>query len=215
MVGKGSPKDIYQETDLLLLKERLTPTFLPAQFTGDTLKHFLVDNNIGIDCSGFAYYVLDAESVAQKKGSLDKHLSFPLSKGILKKIISKMRPAKNTNVATLAHEKNSHLVNIKDAAPGDMITMRGNRDHVLVIHQIEYQNFVPITLHYSHSIAWPSDGEYGHGVRQGIITILDIAKPLTEQQWIENEKQNAANYTHARALESRTEIRRLKQFMVS
>ncbi len=228
-IGKGSPRDIYEEVEIALAKDRiaLAPgsvaggAFVPGVITGESLKHFLVEKNIGIDCSGFAYYVLNAESTAQGKGSLDRHLSFPLCKGILGKFRAKMRPIENANVATFANAKNTRTVELKKVAPGHIITMLSsderknaagrtlfdNRDHILVVHQVEYQNFIPTTIHYSHSIAWPTDGEYGHGVRQGIITILNPDKPITEQEWTENEKMGDENYTFVRAKKAKTEIR--------
>jgi hypothetical protein len=147
---------------------------------------------------------------------------------VLGKLRAKMRPAENADVATFAHNKNSRLLTLTETRPGDIIVMvennlsgdqkktldRNNRDHILFIHQVDYQNFVPTALYYSHSIAWPSDGTYGHGVRQGKIEILDIHKPLTEQKWIENEKIGGSdamseNYTFTHALKARTEIRRM------
>lgn len=67
-------------------------------------------------------------------------------------------------------------------------------------------------IHYVHSIALPSDGEYGHGVREGTIEITDINKPITEQKWTEAGKTGMENYTCARAQKALTEIRRLRWF---
>jgi hypothetical protein len=85
-----------------------------------------------------------------------------------------------------------------------------NRDHILVIHQVEYQNFIPYKLHYSHAVAYSEDGLYGSGIKQGAIEILDISKPITEQKWIENGKQAQENRLFVRANKSNTEIRRLR-----
>jgi hypothetical protein len=52
-------------------------------------------------------------------------------------------------------------------------------------------------------MAWPSDGQYGHGVRQGKITIVNAEKTILDQDWSET-------YTFARAQKSLTEIRRLR-----
>lgn len=212
-VGKGSPREILDEVSLLTLRDKITVD----AFTNDTFKKFLVENDIGIDCSGLAYYILASEARARDKHQLDRLLSYPLARGLFRKIKAHFYPVENTDVATFAHDKNSHIIEIKDAAPGDIITMESDdasplRNHILVIHQIEYQNFVPITLHYTHSIAWPSDGEYGHGVRQGIIDIVDSTKPLTEQRWIENNTTDTQNYTLARAKASKTALRRIKGF---
>lgn len=216
-VGKGSPKDIFDELQDIFILEKIDSKTLDST----SLQKILVEKNIGIDCSGFAYYVLNAESEARGKGTLDKHLSFPFSSGIMGKIRAKLRPVENVGVATLAHNDNSKVLNITQAEPGDMITMLGpenesrgdpQRNHILIIHQVEYQNFMPTTLHYSHSISWPSDGEYSHGVRQGKIEITNPIVPLTDQRWIETEKTGAENYTFAKAQKSTTELRRLNYF---
>ena len=240
LVGKGSPRDIFDEVEIAITKDKNTSSgithaadggvpiergamkagsYLPDALTNEALKHFLVDHNIGIDCSGFVYYVLEAELLARGKGTLDRYIDFPFSKGILSKIRSKFRPVENTGVATLAHDSNSKRVDLTDIKPADIITMTEGpqeRDHVLFVHQVDYQNFKPITVHYTHSIAWPTDGVYGTGVRQGTIDILDIKKPITEQKWSESSKISSGkdantqeNYTYTRALKARTEIRRM------
>ncbi|MEI6057865.1 MAG: hypothetical protein WCQ60_02735 [bacterium] len=224
--GKGSPRDIFDETEITLVKEGSFGAikggaFRPDLLTNENLRHFLVDQDLGIDCSGFVYHVLNAESTANRNGSLDRHLHFPLCKGIIGKIRCTMRPVENASVATFAHEKNSHVIALSDVQPGDFITMLGvanltlsaaTRDHIVIITHVEYQNFVPTVLHYVHSIAWPSDGEYGHGVRSGTISIIDINKPLLEQIWEEAGKTGLENYTRERATAATTELRRLNWF---
>ncbi|HEY4503504.1 MAG TPA: hypothetical protein VJJ28_00105 [Candidatus Paceibacterota bacterium] len=206
-IGKGNPKDIYDEIESILVSEKINNQTLDSM----GLKKLLVNRNIGIDCSGLVYYILNTESESTGKGSIDRHLSFPLCKGIIGKIRCKIRPIENADVSTFAHDKNSQKIPIKDAVPGNIITMISEKEwnHILVIHQIEYQNFVPITIHYTHAMAWPTDGQYGHGVSQGIIEILDVNKTLTEQKWIEKNKIRNENYTFARALKAQTEVRRM------
>lgn len=221
LVGKGSPKQIFEEIEIEALKEKIPLT----SFDNDTLKRFIIAHNIGIDCSGFAYFILNEESLARNKGTLDRHISFVYAHGIVSKIASRLNPVKNIDVKTLAHNKNSKVIEIKDAQPGDMITLIGSdtpsstetfseRDHILIIHQIEYQNFVPVTLHYVNSIAWPSDGQYHHGVREGTITIVDINLPIAQQIWTESGTTDAQHYTHARSKSTGTitELRRLNYF---
>jgi hypothetical protein len=217
-IGKGSPKDIHEEAINLLLKQKIDKKSLD----NNSLKKFLVDNNIGIDCSGFAYYILNAESNSRGKGNIDRHLSFPFCKGIIKKMKCKIRPVENTSVETLAHDSNSKIVFLKDIQIGDMITMTGDennneRDHILVVSKIEYQNFIPMTIHYVHAVAWPTDGEYGHGIHEGMIQVVNVDKGILEQKWIEkdkdgNEKTNDENYTFVRGQKSKTEVRRMRWF---
>lgn len=208
--GKGSPKEIFEETEILLVKAHVTANSL----TPESLHRLLADNDIGIDCSGFAYYVLNAESEELGKGSLDKHISFVQASGFFRKIISSLRPIQNTDVATFASDKNSRVIPLNEIAPGDMITMLGDaeeneRDHILIIHQVEYQNFIPYKIHYSHAVAYPEDGVYGSGVKQGTIEIIDTNKSISEQVWMENGKQGDSNRIFIRARKSKTEIRRL------
>lgn len=209
-VGKGSPSDIFEEIQNIALKTK----FDTKNFSSESLKKFLVDQNIGIDCSGFAYYVLNAESKEKDKGTLDKHLTFRDQRGIIGRFRAKMKPVENTGVTTLASDKNSKVISLEKTEPGDMIIMLGGpedgeRNHILIVNQVEYQNFKPVTIHYTHSIAWPSDGEYGHGISTGIIEIIKPGGSLTEQRWIEKEKTGEENYTYSRAVKSKTELRRL------
>lgn len=188
LVGKGSPKEIHEEIDFLIRKNKLDPQ------TIDT-KKLLVDNNIGIDCSGFTYHVL-------KK----TNYSFPYAGSFLGKLIAKFNPVKNINVKTFAHNSNSKIIPLRDVQPGDIITMIGNgdasRNHIVVIDQVEYQNNIPCVIHYAHSMAWPNDGQYGHGFHSGKIEIINVEKPITEQIWSED-------YTKERALQTTCELRRV------
>ncbi len=210
-VGKGSPKELFEEIQSVLVKAHIDTSTI----SNETIKKLLTDENIGIDCSGFAYYVLNSQNEEIGKGKIDKHLSFINCHGLIGKMRCALRPIENCDVATFAHDSNSRLVTLKDVTPGDMITMlndsqENERDHILVIHQVEYQNFIPYQIHYSHAVAYPEDGIYGTGIKQGTIEILDLNKPLTDQLWTENGKTAEANRIFTRAQKSKTEIRRLK-----
>lgn len=187
-VGKGSPKEIFEEIDIILKKNRLDPQAVD-------IKKLLIESNIGIDCSGFIFHVL-------KK----TNYSFPYAGGFIRKILSKLNPVKNIDVKTFAHENNSKSLSLRDVQPGDIITMVGNgdasRNHIVIIDQIEYQNNLPSVLHYVHSIAIPEDGLYNHGFHEGKIEIINIEKSLTDQIWSET-------YLQQRALQSTCELRRV------
>ncbi len=211
--GKGSPQEIFEEIKSLMVKDHVDI----SKVTGELLKKTLTDNNIGIDCSAFAYYVLNSHGQELKKGSLDKHIHFVNAHGLLGKIRCALRPIENCDVATFAHEKNSQSISLQHAEPGDIITMLGgpdnsDRDHILVIHQIEYQNFAPVKIHYAHAVAYPEDGVYGSGIKKGIIEILHQDKPIIEQIWTENEKTGESNRIFNRAQKSQTSLRKLHIF---
>lgn len=209
-VGKGSPQDIREELKNVAALQKINLKAIDSI----TLKKLLVDNNVGIDCSGLAYYILDAESRSKGKGSLSKHISFTNGFNFLRKIKNKLHPEKNTGVVTFASDKNSRPIELRYIQPGDMITMLGgpdnsDRDHVLIVHEVDYKDDVVVAVSYVHAVAWPTDGEYGHGVRQGQIRVTNVEKLMTEQDWIEADMTGEHNYTFTRAQKSKTELRRL------
>jgi hypothetical protein len=214
--GKGSPKEISEEIETLLVKNKMAADSL----SDEVLKKLLVDHSLGIDCSGFTYHVLDAESRNQMKGGLDKHLSFVQTRGFLGKIKGHLRPVENTGVVTFAHDDNSRILSVSEVAPGDIITLvsgdtqtvGAERDHILVIHQVDYNESVPQKIYYSHSLAYPEDGVYGTGIKQGTIEVSKPAESITSQTWIENGRTGMDNPLFARALRSKTELRRLNWF---
>lgn len=202
--GKGSPADIKEELKLLAHKGNIPLDSLSE----DGLKEFLVANNIGIDCSGLVYFVLDAEMKARNKKSLAAVISHRGVHGRIGALRAKLRPLQNTNVAVFRDEHNSHIVALKDTKPGDCIILTGIEgthvsDHVLIVHKVVYQGNTPTELHYTHTIAWSSDGKYKHGVRQGVIEITNISGTLSEQKWTENGTTNKNNETRAATMKAK------------
>lgn len=187
-IGKGSPKEIHEEIEFLIKKNKLDANSID-------IRKLLVESNIGIDCSGFTYHVLRKTNY-----------SFPYAGGFFRKIIAKFRPVTNIDVKTFAHDSNSKLTPLRDVLPGDIITLVGNgdasRNHIVVIDQIEYQNELPSVIHYVHSIAIPEDGQFNHGFHEGKIEVINVDKPLTDQVWSEE-------YLRARALQMTCQLRRL------
>ncbi len=213
-IGKGTPKDIVEEAMIFALKEKVDLKHL----TDTELKQFLVDHHLGADCSGLVYHILDAELREKKNKSLASALHFPHATTVIRKILTRLRPAENTSVATLAHEHNSFSVPFQTIQSGDLIILQGfgpthDRDHVLFVHTVEPgANSQELgMIGYTHALAWVSDGIHTHGVRQGVIEILDLKKSLTDQYWTEQEKTGQDNETWRHAAEAQTlTIRRLK-----
>ncbi len=204
-VGKGSPLGLSHEVRDLLFKKKVAPESL----NDDTLKKLLVENNLGIDCSGFVYHILNTECISTEKGPLKKRLTFTQARGLFGKMNAALHPAKNSGVLTFTDDVNSSIIPITEVTPGDIITLVGNsgegeRDHILVVHEVIGENSKAKTLHYSHSVAYPEDGLYGTGVRQGNIEISDPSAPLLTAHWSEQHIFNRAN-------KSKTELRRLKR----
>ena len=213
-IGKGSPDDIHDEIETLLIKNHLKKDGLSNQ----DLKKFLIDNKIGIECSGFVYHVLEAESVARNLGHLNKKIFFINCKGIIGKLRCSIRPIENCGVETFASNENSRIIELQNVAPGDFITMttsdsdNKDRNHILVIHEVQKENGQIAKIKYSHSIAYPEDGIYGTGIRQGVIEIDNIDLPITNAKWTESDLNKSTEPLLIRAKKSKTEIRRLNWF---
>ncbi len=183
LIGKGSPEEIVEEATIIALRKHLDLRTLDEQ----TIKTFLVDNNLGIDCSGFVYHVLDAEINATKGTSLKKLISFPFASSPIRKILTRLRPVENTNVKTFAHEKNSSLMSLSEITAGDFITLIGskkigNPDHILLVASVE-EHVVTLV----HSFKLPKDGKYNHGIKHCTVTITDPTKSLILQKWDDAE----------------------------
>ncbi len=196
--GKGSPHEILEEVQSIFIKDHVNL----ASVTNESLKKVLTDSNIGIDCSAFAYYILDAESVALGRESIKKGIYFNSAVGLIGKIRCALRPIENCDVSTFAHDKNSTKIGLKNVQPGDFITMTngpegGERNHILVVHQVDENK-----IYYSHAVAYPEDGVYGTGIKQGAIEITKPNESLTDQIWTEN-------ILFIRAQKSQIELRRL------
>lgn len=212
LIGKGTPEDIADETTLIAIREKQDL----KKMNDSALQEFLVYHKLGIDCSGLYYHVLDSELQARNLGGIRKYLKFPYIKNPLRKLLTIFRPVEHAGVRTLSHEKNTTEVSLKEIAPGDMITMIGtgikhNFNHILLVHQIDCDGQQPKLIHYTHSFAWSSDGQYGHGVKQGEIEITNLNKNILDQIWIEKYKTGAENETYRHAqLAQEVKIKRLQ-----
>lgn len=207
LIGKGTPTDITEEAELMALRERI----VLSELNNPALKKFLVDHNLGVDCSALAYYTLAAEVHNQKKTELRKALHFTHATNFLRRFLTRLRPAENVSVAVLADDKNTVPVSLMRVQPGDLIILwqtgpEKKLNHVLVVHAVDSK-----AIHYTHTFRWSKEGQYEHGARQGMIEIIDPTKPLIEQKWEEKHETGPKNDTLQHALlATKIELRRLK-----
>ena len=210
LIGKGTSEEIIDEALLFALREKVDF----KNISTEDLKKFLVDHNLGIDCSAFAYYILAAEYASKTKNKLSSKIFYP-NVGLLRKFLTKLRPIENIGVETLSHEKNSSIIKLAEILPGDFVSILNsgkehNLNHILVIYKVEYEKNTPKTLYYTHTFQWSTDGKYNHGIKSGMIEITDVQKPLLDQKWIESEKIDEQNETYLRAREAEVlELKRL------
>jgi hypothetical protein len=227
LIGKGTPEEIVEEAKILSIQYKhgifdkngfLQNTKYTKEEARQMIRNFLIDNGIGIDCSGFVAHVLSAHYAETYNIHLPSILFFYPKNRWFRNMIAKFRPIENTSVNVLAHENNSDLIcdgketiKIGDIRPADIIVMLEikeniSRNHILVI--TENKNNL---IEYAHARTWNCEGRYGHGVSRGEIQITNSNGNLLEQQWKELGKINNENETYLEAKNSKIlEIRRIK-----
>jgi len=227
LIGKGTPEEIVEEAKILSIQYKYgifdKNGFVPKnQYNEEEarqiIRNFLIDNGIGIDCSGFASHVLSAHFLDTYNIKLASKLFFYPKKRWLRNLIARFRPIENISVNTLAHEQNSELIckssepiKINEIRPADLIILKeinnnSTRHHVILITDNSSNK-----IDYVHARAWDSEGKYGHGVSRGQIKIINPNGNILEQQWEELGKTNNENETYLEAKNAKIlEIRRLK-----
>lgn len=176
-VGKGLPSEIEREVIKLAKKYNLNLYTSSAE----KIKEFMIKNEIGIDCSGLAAWILN-ELVKEK-------VSKPIWKSLSFKMLSPMaqvkrhlRPIENVSVKVLTDMNNSIVVKrLLDIRVGDIIRVL-NGHHILIVTIVEYDeksnlsqfSFINSTMHLS---------EY-YGIRKGLVQVTHKDKYLVDQKWI-------------------------------
>ncbi|MBI4992910.1 MAG: hypothetical protein HZC26_02130 [Candidatus Magasanikbacteria bacterium] len=181
LIGKGTPEEIADEAGLIALREKVDLKNLNDEQT----KKILVEHNLGVDCSGLIYHVLNAELNARKLGPLRKHIKRPWIKSPIRKLIALLRPAENTGVNTFFNDINTKEIKLSEIQPGDLIIMMNTGSNHSLHHILLINKVGEAVLRYTHSFQFPDDGLYNHGVRQEEIKIIDPNKNLLEQNWSE------------------------------
>ncbi len=216
LAGKGTPQEIVEEAKIISIQyhaglfDKQGDCCLHNSHTGkvvteDDLRRFLIDHNLGIDCSGFVTQALLAHyRETQGINFLKKIIIAPPGK-ITRRLIAWFRPVENINVATYANDANSAPIrNTREIKPGDLVIMlktgpRREHDHILLITDAQEK-----TIHYVHARAWNREGKYGHGVARGSIAITKPGGALLEQTWGEFGLVNEQNETYLEAKSAET-----------
>lgn len=223
LIGKGTPEEIVEEAKIVAIQYRSNVFDKNGIFSAhvvhpaehekvECIRQFLVDNNLGVDCSGFVTNVLRKYFQETKEVDLAKTLFVTPKKSFLRWIISRLRPVEQISVNVYADDKNTAVItDLKTIQPGDLVVIlktgpNKNHNHILLVEEVDYNK-----IKYAHARAWSSEGKYGHGVSRGTITIANPEKGLLEQIWEEKEKTNENNETYLEAKQASVlEIRRIK-----
>ncbi len=223
LIGKGAPAEIVEEAKIISIqyskdvfdKNGVFNAHVdhPAEHQqAECIRQFLVDNNLGIDCSGFVTNVLQKHFQETLGFDLVRKLFVTSKKNFLRWIISRLRPVEQISVVVYANDKNTAVVkDLRTIQPGDLVVLlktgpNKNHNHILLVEEVDGGR-----IKYAHARVWSSDGKYGHGVSQGTITMVGPEKGLLGQVWEEKGKIGEDNETYLEVKQATTlEIRRIK-----
>ena len=189
LVGKGDPGEIVKEVKVWAkLKD-----FDLEKATVEQIRQFMIDRSIGIDCSGFVYYVLGFWLKSAHQNRLKNYLIFP-NQGLLGWLRRTLRPIENIGANMLTGLDNcERITNLNKVQPGDLIRAKGkvrNSHHVMIVSKVLLVEKKVTEIEYVHATRHYADH---NGIRTGKILIKNPGKPLQDQDWTEIEK--GRNYT--------------------
>ena len=202
-IGKGTSQEIKQTTEKLASQNK----FDVYAASEEQIRSFMINQELGIDCSGFIAWTLNELTKEKFNKPIWKVLEFsmlPLA-GQLKRYL---RPVENISVKVLTHASNSDTIkDLRQIRVGDMLRAL-NGHHILLISEIEYdKQHTPIRFKYVNSTEYKNKK---YGIREGLVEIKDINKYLVEQKWIDEEQGVNWIYNAVKNFENDSRIVRLK-----
>ena len=167
-LGKASAQEIINEANFVSLKEEVDLNKLSEQ----RLYQFLVEHNLGIDCSGLTIYVLQAVYQENKKINILKKIKIiSFFRNPWRWLIAWLRPIENISVRVLANDKNSFLINdFQKIKPDDML-IRTDLRHVYLITKVKKENNQIKKIVYVHAPRPKQRDYFGPGVFQNTILL--------------------------------------------
>lgn len=191
LVGKGNPEEIIMEAKIW---EKLKGINF-NEINEKQIKEFLEAKGLGIDCSGFVVHVLDSWYFNKNNKHIWSELKL-VQNDIMSTLRYKLRPVENLGANTLTSDINSFPLQISEVKPGDVIRSKWKKvgtHHIQLVTKVDYdENGIPLLIEYTH--ATPYYGETS-GVRVGQIRIMDINKPLYDQEWLEKD-EHGVNFSY-------------------
>lgn len=161
--GKGTSSEIVQATHDEAKKFQVNL----EELTEQEILNFMKEKRIGVDCSGFAFWMLNAFDLERGGNGIGDDI--PGSQGNFIKA--------RANVKMLTDPNVSESVELNQIKVGDMIRVKEGH-HVMVVTGVSTDKEVQ-KIEYSHS-------SFGNGVHKEEFTIIDPQKSLEKQSWKES-----------------------------
>ena len=173
LVGKGRPEEIEAAAEHYFDRYQMH-----AQGDLEQLRLYLQACGFGVDCSGFAAWVLNCLTQEQLQKFIWQVLSFP---GMKRQLVSKLRPLENISANLLTGPRNAHAVeDLRTAHPGDLIRLI-HGGHVMVISEVGLDTSGHATyIEYVQSTTSYGDRQ---GIDTGYIVVTQPGKNLQAQIW--------------------------------
>jgi hypothetical protein len=176
LVGKGRPEEIEAAAERYLDKFQMH-----ARGDVERLERYLVACGFGIDCSGFAAWMLNCLTLDTLHKPLQRCLIFP---NVKRSLVSKVRPFENISANLLTNARNAQkITDINQVRPGDLIRLI-HGGHVVVISEVGLtKQGIAVYFKYMQSTV-------GYGNRKGVqedeVLITNPDGYLLEQSWTDN-----------------------------
>ena len=206
LIGKGTPKEIIEEAKIISIQyhagffDKTGHCCLHNEHTGkevnsDEVRKFLIDHNLGVECSGFVTQILRAHFQETKNIDIAQKFFIVSPRYFFRWLITLLRPIENIGVRRFVDDRNTKQITWNEAQAGDVLVMletgiKNNYNHILLIVDRKDD-----TLKYAHARAWNSEGKYGHGVAVGEIKLCNPNGILLDQIWTELSYVNDKNET--------------------
>ena len=172
--GKGTPEQIVEATK----NEAKAADLSLREMTAEEILNFMKERKIGVDCSGFVFWMLD--SLEREKGGRGLEQDFYPNQTLA--------PTK-ANVATLTEPQFVLSIKLNDVKVGDIIRLDKGRHVAIVIEVIrEVKTKQVKEIVYAHSSARTKMS----GVHAARILIIDSQKELEAQKWCEESKRGGS-----------------------
>lgn len=179
--GKGKPEEIVETTKIEAEKQKIDLKSL----TESEIVNFMKKNRIGVDCSGFAFWMLDA--LDKEKGGNGITDDIPFCRG---KIIKA-----RANVKMLTDDSVSYSVEkTGEIKPGDMIRFRNGNHMAIVLSLICKKDNQIEEILYTHS----TSEVYSQvsGVHSAKILVVNPYLGLKQQKWLEKTSGGSTYAQH-------------------
>lgn len=225
LIGKGTPQEIVEEAKIISIQYHagifdtaghccLHETHPQTHPTiAEDIRKFLVDHNLGVECSGFVTQILRAHFKESRGVDITRQFHIISPRYFFRWLISKIRPVENIGVRRYVDNRNTKKISWQQAQAGDVVVMletglQKKRNHILLI-----TNNNGDVIQYAHARQWVADGKYGHGVAKGEIKIIKPDGSLLEQEWAEFNRSEIQNETFVEAKNAAVlEVRRINCF---